>query len=1079
MANIAGNGPQASGLGAGGDKAAEEVAALRQRMERAMALLRRTRGRRGYLNLLPWYVIIGPPGAGKTTALANCGLDFPLAAELGHGEVGGTGGTYMCEWTFTDQAVLIDTAGRFTTQDSDAQRDRAGWEGFLDMLRQKRPRQPLNGVIVAVGIEHIVEPAEEQRRALARTIRARIGEITQRLKLRLPVYLLFTKFDRIEGFNEFFGDFDKPQRAQVWGMTFPVQIDAAGPAGRFRGEFQALVERVASQTIDHLQAGRTLLERTRIAKFATMLGSFVEPLSGFVEEAFRGGELVSAPWLRGVYLTSATQKDHPIDLLVGDLERRFGINQRPGAPVAGSKGRSFFLDRLVKDVIFNEAMLVDRHSKAGRRHRLLRLAGFGATGIATVFGLVWLGLSVLQGQASVAALNSRLTETSNAYASLQQERKDRGQLLENVPAGGTDMLELLPVLDKARNAAGLPDLSDPLGLTPNEALRQKKRAAYHDLLRALLAPRLVALMEQVLLEHQGDAEYLFDKVAIYHGLTWNDHPEGHRIRHWLRDELAIRFPGPQRAPDRESMIGHADALYDRDSAAASIEPIREWPELLLVTEQAISNWTHEDQALALISSRAQAQGLADFVPGQVAGVAAHFVRRKASLDQPISGFFTPKGFHVLRALLPEAIRETIRGSKARGPNDALAATIATEQDLTRKVIALYVSKFEKSWDALLDELQVVPPVQAGQAVGTLNELAARKGPLKQLLLAITANLAVVEPPKQGEAPEPADLSGAEIDRHFAAMRAYVGNGDDAAIDRHLEALRQISQQIGATIAGGGAPNELQASQLKAMVGDAPEPVRRWLQDLAQSGQASESRQVRDQAAAGYGVRGGPGEQCRALAQKYPFRPGAREDASLESFADVFGPAHGLDAFYAQTLRRFVVEAQGGAPWRAQPAGAVDPPLTDADAQAFQRADAIRKAFFAAGGMFPSVRFQVQLLDLGAEATAVNLTIGGVSARLAAADARHPIAFDWPAPSGEMAASVSLEPDTGGGGVAPGGPWALFRLVDAGHPVLVAGNGQRNLRLTYGQGGQSATLQLSAYPNPFRPNLLSGFTCPSL
>ena len=86
---------------------------------------------RPFVYQLPWYIIIGAPGAGKTTALVNSGLEFPLAAEVGQPVVRGVGGTRNCDWWFTSDAVLIDTAGRYTTHDSDREADRAAWFGFL------------------------------------------------------------------------------------------------------------------------------------------------------------------------------------------------------------------------------------------------------------------------------------------------------------------------------------------------------------------------------------------------------------------------------------------------------------------------------------------------------------------------------------------------------------------------------------------------------------------------------------------------------------------------------------------------------------------------------------------------------------------------------------------------------------------------------------------------------------------------------------------------------------------------------------------------------------------------------------
>ena len=138
--------------------------------------------------------------------------------------------------------MLIDTAGRYTTQDSNAAVDRAGWDAFLDLLRRTRPRQPLNGVIVAIALSDIANAPSDERLAHARAIRRRIKEVEERLGIRLPVYALFTKADLIAGFTEFFDDLDRERREQVWGVTFPFGKADPGPVGQFPEELQLLVE---------------------------------------------------------------------------------------------------------------------------------------------------------------------------------------------------------------------------------------------------------------------------------------------------------------------------------------------------------------------------------------------------------------------------------------------------------------------------------------------------------------------------------------------------------------------------------------------------------------------------------------------------------------------------------------------------------------------------------------------------------------------------------------------------------------------------------------------------------------------
>src|SRR5690606_12015828 len=155
-----------------------DAAALKEGMKDALATLRQSKGGSGdYLYDLPWYLIIGPPGAGKTTALINSGLKFPLARGGTPQAVAGVGGTRYCDWWFTEDAVLIDTAGRYTTQDSDAKGDRESWLAFLDHLKENRPKQPINGVLVAISVEDLLTASSEEITAHAAAIRKRLMEL--------------------------------------------------------------------------------------------------------------------------------------------------------------------------------------------------------------------------------------------------------------------------------------------------------------------------------------------------------------------------------------------------------------------------------------------------------------------------------------------------------------------------------------------------------------------------------------------------------------------------------------------------------------------------------------------------------------------------------------------------------------------------------------------------------------------------------------------------------------------------------------------------------------------------------------
>ena len=112
------------------------------------------------------------------------------------------GGTRNCDWWFTDEAVFLDTAGRFTTQDSDAGADAAGWLEFLSLLGEYRTRRPINGVILTVSAQDLMTQHADSRESYVAAARRRLNELNRELRIQLPVYVMVTKCDLVAGFTE-------------------------------------------------------------------------------------------------------------------------------------------------------------------------------------------------------------------------------------------------------------------------------------------------------------------------------------------------------------------------------------------------------------------------------------------------------------------------------------------------------------------------------------------------------------------------------------------------------------------------------------------------------------------------------------------------------------------------------------------------------------------------------------------------------------------------------------------------------------------------------------------------------------
>jgi type VI secretion system protein ImpL len=1087
---------------------AEEVAAMREKLTTALGLLKKASGTRGYLYEQPWYAIIGPPGAGKTTALLNAGLKFPLAAEMGQAAVAGVGGTRMCDWWFTEDAVLIDTAGRYTTQDSDAAVDKAGWDAFLGLLKRTRARQPLNGVLVAIALSDIAAAPQAERLAHARAIRRRVKELSDQLGVKVPVYALFTKADLIAGFMEFYDDLDREKRGQVWGMTFPLAKTDVGPAAAFTGEFALLVQRLNERLLDRLQAERSPDRRTAIAGFPAQVASLQTPLAEFIGEAFGGSRLDPAPLLRGAYLTSGTQEGSPIDRLTGAMARSFGIDAQRAPSLRPEQGRSYFLTRLLKEVVFGEATLVSRDPGAVRRNRLVYL------GIAAIAALV----AVVGAAALVQTRSANSNAIAQSDAALAAYTK-AAQALPLDPVGDANLPAVAPVLDQARalpfgfDAKGAPTQWFP-GLDQTAKLGEGARQVYVHALDNILLPRLIFRLEGQMRQNFDNPAFLYQATRIYLMLGSLGPLDRSSVKAWMHFDWQATYPGPAAQPLRESLERHLAAMLDQPLPKVTLDGA-----LVEDARRTFSRVTLADRVYAAIQGTPAATGLPVWRPSEALGSSGVgvFMRRSGTpMTDGIPGFFTVDGFYkVLLPDLPAATKQVASESWVLGKQSEIDPTSPQMLTLQNDVVKLYSADYVKRWDGLLADLDVEPLTNLQQAVQALYVLSSPQSPMKDLLTGIARQLTLTQPPVVsaagaaagavqaataaaskavagsqfqglfGQPTGPASAPpGKSVEDHYAALIAFVGKGPGAPIDGALKLLNDLQQQL-AQVANAGPSGAAPptggvdpAQLLQAEASRDPQPVQRWLAALALSGNSQRSAGSKKAAAAAFNAPGGPASLCKqAVAGRYPFSPGAPNAIPLDDFARLFSASGMINTFFNTQLRPFVDTS--GATWKAQAVAGVAPPVSPGDLAQFQRAAAIGELFFAGGGAQPSVRFDVTPQTLDAGAKQVTLELGSLVINYAHGPQRA-TSVTWPGATGMDSARLVFDPPPAGGGVLQAnGPWALFRLFDQG-TLQQAGSSDR-YTLTFHMGDRTASFEIRAGSvlNPFAPGMLHDFRCPNL
>ena len=1079
-----------------GDREGDLVAG---RLRDALAQLKTSgAGRRDYLYARPWYVIIGPPGAGKTTALRASGLRFPAVDQA----MKGAGGTRNLDFWFADEAVMVDTAGRYTTQDSDSAEDAAGWRGFLAAIKRNRPLQPINGVLVAIGLDEI---ASADRAAIddhAGAVRRRLAELAETLDVEVPVYLLFTKADLVAGFGEYFADLDVEARRAVLGRTFAADVphpDATALAQAFDETVQAVADRQPGRL-----AGETdLLRCSLILGYPAQLASLRARMVRFCEGAFPqvAPGAKSSGSLRGFYLTSGTQSGTPLDRLLAGMAEVYDRPQDASATASG--GRAFFLNRLLTEVVFPEAGLVRTRAGAIRARRL-RAGGAVAAiaAVAVLVALLWT-VSFFRNRAEQSAL-------ADAGRAAGESIKQRGIDLVEVNGNDASLDEAVTVLDQLRalpggyadRARGFPALTLRFGLW-QRGLSDEAIQTYQQALRRILLPRLLLRMETVLAGAAGDplAEYEPLKAYLTLGGQRPGGVDAKAVRSFVvTDWETGGLPGSDRADLRRRLATHLDALLE----AGDFERVwanRQIPldaPLVTTARATVQSLPPGDRAYAMLRHGSAALSGPDWDATRMVspGDAVAFADGGAVLQLRVPFFFTrdgyTRGYRAALVSIPDQLR---RDAWVLG-GDGAGASAAGQLGEIRPVIAQhYAADYTAAWDKVVAAVKPGALFADQAALGAFTKMPS---PFALLLREVRRNtsfdgkdmasVAAVGAGAKltsmlgraapvvtaGLASDRNSDAGALIATHFAEVNAWVGDGKaPSPLDQFVDAIKVGGQAVLAARAGGaagGATLQVALDQANATIAlqaaQAPAALKDATAAAAAGGATAKSAVAQGNLQAAYSTTMLPA--CRSATQdKYPFFAAATADASVSDTVQVFGGGGGIGGFVDTTLRPLLDTAGPVWRWRSDdPAAATfDPGSADALAKTVQIHDLL-----TAGQAF-----KVQLVSTGPGVDAVEMAAGATNRFEAGSRAAKQ--YQWSLQGGLPEAHVTLfKAGQKVDEIDASGPWAIFRLFDKAQRQ---NDGQTAFRATFGSGNNSVTLRiiLPDDRNPFSHGGLWTFRCP--
>ena len=1052
-------------------------------------------GQGGKLGGQPVIFVLGEAGSTKTSTVVHSGLEPELLAGqvYQNNNITATRGANL--W-FARKAVLVEAGGRLLGEP-------ALWKRLIARLRPgkfgsvmgKGGQAPRAAVVCFDGEIFSRPGAAETVTAAGRNLRARLGEISETFGINLPVYVLFTKMDRVPFFADYVRNLTSEEAQQVFGATVPMRAAGAGVYGeeetaRLSALFEELFRSLCAHRPEFLARENDPGKLPGCYEFPREFRKARALAVEFLVDLCRPSQLTVGPFLRGFYFSGVRPVIVTEAPAAPRVERQqtetasaaTGMFRVGGAQAAAPQAAPAGVPRKVPQWLFlshffNDIVLADRtamgasgaSTKTGFLQRLLLM------GAALLCLILIVGFTVsffrnraLAGNAVEAARGISAAESSG----MNLPSADALKRLETL----RQSLETLSVYHRE----GAP-WSYRWGLYVGDDLLPEVRRAYFAKFHQLLFGGTQAAMLESLrgLPLTPGPEYgpTYDTLKAYL-ITTSHHDKSTRM--FLTPVLMDRWAAGRGVDAERTDLArrqfdfYAEELkfanmYSSENDGLAVEKARRYLAQFAGTERVYQFM------LAEAGKSNPAINFNKKFPGSSAFVVANY---------DVAGPFTKGGWDFMKNALKNA--EKYFAGERWVLGDQASATVDRGK-LEAELRARYYSDFVNQWRKYFKAAGVVKYASIKDAAEKLNTLSGNQTPLLALFWLASQNTNVDEPavlaalqPVHTVAPP------ASVDRYIAPPN-----------QNYMNALMALQASIEQVAAQPGPPNEAAAGQTLTQASAAKLTTRQMAQAFRIDPEAHLEATVQGLLeqpityvesllrTLGPAELNGKGKglcaQFRALMAKYPFNPASQTPASIQEVNALFRKPDGaLWTLYDGSLQKALPKQ--GAMYVAAPAGGVN--LNPAFVSFFNRAAAFADAAYAGGAQEPRISYTLR--PVPTEGTvATTLRIDGQTIAFSGG-APQPKQFVWQGGGTHEAVATVKFGGSDLGWANYDGLWAAFQFFGDAERWIPAGTGF-NVEWIVRVGKNPVTLQgkpltvqfhleMNGAPPVFQRGYFSGLGC---
>jgi type VI secretion system protein ImpL len=997
-------------------QAQQELKILEDDIAAAYNFLRKnSKGYFGGKKKIPLYLLLGPERFGKTTLLAQAGLNLK---NFNNQTLNKVTPTKYCSFWFSQDALYIDTAGTYTKPEITKPRNDLIWQGFIKLLQKYFGKDAISGVLIILDLPAISQDVDLLKKTLF-CVRERVYDLAAFIE-DLPLHIVFTKCDRILGFAEFFSLLDLEARLQPFGIAFTDSEEKADPAPMFEIKFNELLKNLNERVIERLHKSTVVGERMLIKAFPSQLDSLKQI---FIEVIGKipSGHRIS---LSGIYFTSSIQDGASIDILKNALLRAFDLTEKQAYRLEASSNHPYFIENIFKKVIVSAKKCKQPHWSWLK----LQFNHFYSLLVAVLI----VGASCIVGYQSYY---KNITTINKVEYFLQQQ--------QSVATNLDDMYVNINKLNKVSKSWWLRFGVDEVKLL-QRVLYRKYQASFFQILALELEDNISDILGSP--ESNIDPKKLYDALQTYLMLGnpkkldkgyvevwfngyWSEvYKDNSSKQAKLKQQLGLALQRPFAVELNQQRI---------DVARDSLNKMSLAPLVYLILENTYKNQLLKFDSTAIVSK-----------------------------------IYTRKYFNeIYNKKIPKIVNNLPQQDWVLGGHLKLQLDERTAADVIKNVREVYIEKYAAAWETTINYKPKMELKNLKETAEDLKVLASDNSPLIGLLQQIKTNTNIDNAPASFAKEIDAKLKGlGEIDisdlqqnlsnlaHHFVRL-SQNQDYDKAAFDSMVNYLQNENTGFLATF--------------KSFSGKQPHILQAWLQSIVKDSCFILLKSSQAHVNKAWGVTIVPRYQ-KMLANKYPLFKDSKDDISFGDFNKFFGP-HGLiDDFFNKYIKHFVKTEKTNWTWKNIDGQAID--FSQRSLEVFLRAALIQKMFYSYKTSEPKVKYTLVPGDMTPNTQSFTLHLEGKKI-VFTPEEKKTTHLVWPGPRPELVTIDFVNRQGKYFNTSQFGPWALFRVIDKSK--IMSTDNTRHFSLTFDLNGNAAKYELHAAEaiNPFIPGIINNFRCP--